>query len=36
MAVLGMSRTGKSNTVKKIIQSCVEMSNNTHLTLGKS
>ncbi|MEO3703916.1 hypothetical protein [Trichormus azollae] len=31
-----MTGTGKSNTVKKIIQCCVEMSNNTDLTLGKS
>jgi DNA helicase HerA-like ATPase len=27
-ALFGMTRTGKSNTVKKIIQACVEMSNN--------
>jgi hypothetical protein len=35
-ALFGMTRTGKSNTVKKIIQSCVEMSNNAPLTLDKS
>ncbi|WP_013321347.1 ATP-binding protein [Gloeothece verrucosa] len=34
-ALFGMTRTGKSNTVKKIIQSCVEMSNNAPLTLDK-
>ncbi|PHV64435.1 ATP-binding protein [Cyanobacterium aponinum] len=35
-ALFGMTRTGKSNTVKKIIQSCVEMSNNAPLELDKS
>ena len=35
-ALFGMTRTGKSNTVKKIIQSCVEMSNNAPLILDKS
>lgn len=35
-ALFGMTRTGKSNTVKKIIQSCVEMSNNASLKLDKS
>jgi DNA helicase HerA-like ATPase len=34
-ALFGMTRTGKSNTVKKIIQACVEMSNNAPLTLDK-
>ncbi|MGB0562306.1 MAG: ATP-binding protein [Spirulinaceae cyanobacterium] len=33
-ALFGMTRTGKSNTVKKIIQSCVEMSDNAPLQLG--
>ena len=33
-ALFGMTRTGKSNTVKKIIQSCVEMSNSSPLVLG--
>src|SRR5258708_2134590 len=32
-ALFGMTRTGKSNTVKKIIQSCVEMSVNAPLKL---
>jgi hypothetical protein len=32
-ALFGMTRTGKSNTVKKIIQSCAEMSNNAPLRL---
>jgi DNA helicase HerA-like ATPase len=35
-ALFGMTRTGKSNTVKKIIQSCVEMSNNATFTLDKN
>jgi hypothetical protein len=35
-ALFGMTRTGKSNTVKKIIQACVEMSNNAQLKLDKS
>jgi DNA helicase HerA-like ATPase len=35
-ALFGMTRTGKSNTVKKIIQACVEMSNNALLELDKS
>ena len=30
-----MTRTGKSNTLKKIIQACVEMSDNAQLTLDK-
>jgi hypothetical protein len=34
-AMFGMTRTGKSNTVKKIIQSCVEMSNNAPLQLDQ-
>jgi DNA helicase HerA-like ATPase len=34
-AMFGMTRTGKSNTVKKIIQSCVEMSNNAPLRLDQ-
>jgi len=34
-ALFGMTRTGKSNTVKKIIQSCVEMSDNAPLHLGQ-
>jgi Helicase HerA, central domain len=34
-ALFGMTRTGKSNTVKKIIQSCVEMSDNAPLQLGQ-
>lgn len=32
-ALFGMTRTGKSNTIKKIIQSCVQMSNNSPYTL---
>jgi len=32
-ALFGMTRTGKSNTVKKIIQACIEMSNSSPLTL---
>ena len=35
-ALFGMTRTGKSNTVKKIIQSCVEMSTNALLVLDQS
>ncbi|MBE9174408.1 DUF87 domain-containing protein [Synechocystis salina LEGE 06155] len=35
-ALFGMTRTGKSNTVKKIIQSCAEMSDNAPLELDKS
>lgn len=35
-ALFGMTRTGKSNTVKKIIQSCIEMSNKAPLELDKS
>jgi len=35
-ALFGMTRTGKSNTVKKIIQACVEMSNNAPLVLDQS
>jgi DNA helicase HerA-like ATPase len=35
-ALFGMTRTGKSNTVKKIIQACVEMSNNALLQLDKA
>lgn len=34
-ALFGMTRTGKSNTVKKIIQACVEMSDNAPLTLDQ-
>lgn len=34
-AMFGMTRTGKSNTVKKIIQSCVDMSNNAPFELDK-
>lgn len=34
-ALFGMTRTGKSNTVKKIIQACVEMSNNAPLKLDQ-
>lgn len=34
-ALFGMTRTGKSNTVKKIIQSCVEMSENALLKLDQ-
>lgn len=34
-ALFGMTRTGKSNTVKKIIQACVEMSNNATLQLNQ-
>jgi len=34
-ALFGMTRTGKSNTVKKIIQSCVEMSDNAPLKLDQ-
>ncbi|MBD2169254.1 ATP-binding protein [Calothrix membranacea FACHB-236] len=35
-ALFGMTRTGKSNTVKKIIQACVEMSNNATFELDKT
>ncbi len=35
-ALFGMTRTGKSNTVKKIIQACVEMSNNAPLKLEQA
>jgi hypothetical protein len=35
-ALFGMTRTGKSNTVKKIIQSCVEMSDNAPLQLDQN
>jgi hypothetical protein len=35
-ALFGMTRTGKSNTLKKIIQACVEMSSNAPLELNKS
>lgn len=35
-ALFGMTRTGKSNTVKKIIQACVEMSNKAQLILDTS
>lgn len=35
-ALFGMTRTGKSNTVKKIIQACVEMSNNATFQLDIS
>ncbi len=35
-ALFGMTRTGKSNTVKKIIQACVEMSSNAPLVLDQS
>ncbi len=35
-ALFGMTRTGKSNTVKKIIQACVEMSEKAPLVLDKS
>ena len=31
-----MTRTGKSNTVKKIIQACVEMSDNAPLKLDQA
>ncbi|GAB4347658.1 MAG: DUF87 domain-containing protein [Cyanophyceae cyanobacterium] len=34
-ALFGMTRTGKSNTVKKIIQACAEMSNNAPLQLDQ-
>lgn len=34
-ALFGMTRTGKSNTVKKIIQACVEMSDNAPLKLDQ-
>lgn len=35
-ALFGMTRTGKSNTLKKIIQSCVEMSQRARLELDKT
>jgi DNA helicase HerA-like ATPase len=35
-ALFGMTRTGKSNTVKKIIQACVEMGNNAPCQLGQN
>ena len=35
-ALFGMTRTGKSNTLKKIIQACVEMSDNAQLVLDQS
>ncbi|MBE8967809.1 DUF87 domain-containing protein [Nostocales cyanobacterium LEGE 12452] len=35
-ALFGMTRTGKSNTVKKIIQACVEMSHNAQFQLDQS
>lgn len=35
-ALFGMTRTGKSNTVKKIIQACVQMSDNAPLVLDKN
>ena len=35
-ALFGMTRTGKSNTVKKIIQACVDMSKGAKLVLDKS
>ena len=35
-ALFGMTRTGKSNTNKKIIQACVEMSQRATLVLDKS
>lgn len=35
-ALFGMTRTGKSNTVKKIIQACVEMSNNAFSQLDQN
>lgn len=34
-ALFGMTRTGKSNTVKKIIQACIEMSENSALILDQ-
>ncbi|MBE9214462.1 DUF87 domain-containing protein [Plectonema cf. radiosum LEGE 06105] len=34
-ALFGMTRTGKSNTLKKIIQACVEMSDNAQFQLDK-
>ena len=33
-ALFGMTRTGKSNTLKKMIQACVEMSENAQYELG--
>ncbi|MDJ0680832.1 MAG: DUF87 domain-containing protein [Xenococcaceae cyanobacterium MO_167.B52] len=35
-ALFGMTRTGKSNTLKKIIQTCVEMSDKAQLILDQS
>ncbi len=35
-ALFGMTRTGKSNTLKQIIQTCVEMSDNAQLILDQS
>lgn len=35
-ALFGMTRTGKSNTLKKIIQACVEMSSNAEFQLDKN
>ena len=35
-ALFGMTRTGKSNTVKKIIQACVEMSDNAPFQLDQN
>lgn len=35
-ALFGMTRTGKSNTVKKIIEACVEMSDQAPLALDSS
>ena len=35
-ALFGMTRTGKSNTVKKIIQACVDISDKAPLKLNKS
>ncbi|AFY58165.1 putative ATPase [Rivularia sp. PCC 7116] len=35
-ALFGMTRTGKSNTLKKIIQACVEMSKNAEFQLDKT
>lgn len=35
-ALFGMTRTGKSNTVKKIIQACEEMSSQAPYVLGQS
>lgn len=35
-ALFGMTRTGKSNTVKKVIEACVQMSANAALVLDQS